>query len=252
MGRVQDKVALITGAASGLGQAMAERLAEEGAKIVVADIDVENGQKVAADIGENAVFISLDVTSESQWQDIMRQTEAHFGQLDVLVNNAGITLMGSIEDISFADWRKTMDIDLDGVFLGCKYGIELMKKSGGGSIINISSASGLKASSSLAAYNAAKSAVTLLTKSIALHCGEQRYGIRCNSVHPGTIKTPILEKVLAQVPNPDETMARFVSQHPIGHIGEPKDIANVVLYLASDEAKFATGGQFSVDGGLTL
>ena len=252
MGRVEGKVALVTGAASGLGAAIAERLAQEGATVVVADVDRAGGEAQAQRMGNATVFLALDVTSEDDWRMAVDATVERHGRLDILVNNAGITLMGSVESISLADFRKTLEVDLIGPFLGCRTAIPALAKSGRGSIVNISSMAGLKAGPDLAAYNAAKAGVTLFTKSVALHCAREKNGVRCNSVHPGVIRTPILDKVLAQVPNPEATMAGFVAAHPIGYIGEPADIANIVLYLSSDESKFATGAEFVVDGGSSM
>lgn len=251
-GRVAGKVALVTGAASGLGQAIAEHYVREGASVVVADVDGANGAAVAKGLGDKGLFIRHDVTDEKSWQAVIERTIAHFGRLDVLVNNAGITLMGSIEELSYADFNKMLNIDLGGVFLGCKHGVAAMKTTGGGSIINISSISGLRATGNLAGYNAAKGGVTLMTKSVAVHCAEKRYKIRCNSIHPGVIRTAILDKVMAQVPDPEALMAGFVAVHPIGHIGEPSDISNIAVYLASDESRFATGAAFVIDGGATI
>jgi 3(or 17)beta-hydroxysteroid dehydrogenase len=180
----------------------------------------------------------------------METTITRFGQLDVLVNNAGITTMGSIEELDADAFRHELEIDVIGVFLGCKFGVAVMKERGG-SIINMSSSAGLKAYSYLVGYNAAKAAVTLMTKSIALHCAENGYGIRCNSVHPGAIRTAIIDKVLAQVDDPEATLAGFEAAHPVGHLGHPDDISAIVAYLASDESRFATGAAFSVDGGAT-
>jgi NAD(P)-dependent dehydrogenase (short-subunit alcohol dehydrogenase family) len=242
--------ALVTGGASGIGEAIARKLAAEGAQVVIGDVDTGAGAAVANSLG--GTFVSLDVTREDHWTAVMADLKASVGGLDILVNNAGITIMGSIEDISLADFRQTLDVDLVGVFLGCKAAIAMMKPDRGGAIVNISSTSGLRATSNLAAYNAAKAGVTLLTKSIALHCAEKRYGIRCNSVHPGVIRTPILDKVMAQVSDPEALMAGFVAQHPIGHIGDTADIADIVHYLVGSRAKFVTGSAFVVDGGLTL
>ncbi len=251
MARISGKCALVTGAASGLGRAIAEKLAAEGARVTLTDIDVDGGNKVAAEIGGAAQFVEQDVSDGDRWAAVW-EAASRDQPVDTLVNNAGITLMGSIEDLDYASWRKTFDVDVDSVFWGCKTAIANMKQTGGGSIVNIASAAGIRANAGLAAYNAAKAAVILFTQSIALHCGQQQNGIRCNVVAPGTIKTAILDKVMAQVPNPDEMLAGFVASHPIGHLGEPEDIANIVLYLASDDSKFATGATFSVDGGLAL
>ena len=239
--------ALVTGGGSGIGEAIARQLAAAGAYVMIGDVDTVAGAAVADSFG--ARFVRLDVASEDDWAAAI---EADQGGLDILVNNAGITIMGSIEDISLADFQHTLDVDLIGVFLGCKAAIATMRRGGGGAIVNISSTAGLKASANLAAYNAAKAGVTLLTKSVALHCAEQRYGIRCNSVHPGVIRTPILDKVMAQVSDPQALMAGFVAQHPIGNIGDTADIADIVHYLVGPRAKFITGSEFVVDGGLIL
>jgi len=249
-GRLSGKTALVTGAASGLGAAIATRLAAEGARVVLTDIDTRGVEAQSAAIESETLALTLDVTSEADWGNGMRATLAQFGQLDVLVNNAGITTMGSIEELEVDDLRHELNVDVIGVFLGCKFGVATMKEHGG-SIINMSSSCGLKAYSYLVGYNAAKAAVTLMTKSIALHCAEHRYGIRCNSVHPGAIRTAIIDKVLAQVDNPEETLAGFESAHPLGHLGHPDDISAIVAYLASDESRFVTGAAFSVDGGAT-
>jgi NAD(P)-dependent dehydrogenase (short-subunit alcohol dehydrogenase family) len=244
------KVALVTGAAAGLGEAAARRLAAAGASIVVTDIDETNGVAVADALG--GVFLRHDVAIEGDWAGVIAEVERCHGRLDVLVNNAGITLMGSIEEMSLEGFRRTIDIDLVGTFLGCKAALPLMKRGGGGSIVNIASIAGLKASANLVAYNAAKAGVTLMTQSIALHCATARTGIRVNSIHPGVIRTAMLDKVMAQVPDPDALMAGFVATHPIGHIGEADDIAEMVLYLASDRSKFITGAQMVIDGGATI
>ncbi len=251
MNRVQGKIALVTGAGSGLGKAIAERLAEEVAVVGATDIDAAAGEAVAGAIGGGASFLRHDVTSGDDWARVIGAVEQRHGRLDVLVNNAGITLMGSIEDISWDAWKQTFAVDVDSVYWGCRTGIGLMKRTGG-SIINMASGAGIKASAGLVAYNAAKAAVIAATKAIALHCGQQRYGIRCNAVAPGAVRTPIIDKVLAQVPDPDAVLKGFEASHPIGFIGQPLDIANIVLYLASDESRFATGAVFSVDGGMIL
>ena len=250
LGRLLGKTALVTGAASGLGAAIAARLATEGAHVVLTDIDVDGLNAQAAHIESDTLTLRLDVTSESDWRAAVARTAARFGRLDVLVNNAGITTMGSIEDLGLEAFRHELEVDVIGVFLGCKAGVAAMKERGG-SIINMSSSAGLKAYSYLVGYNAAKAAVTLMTKSIALHCAQSGYRIRCNSVHPGAIRTAIIDKVLAQVDNPAETLAGFESAHPMGHLGHPDDVSSIVAYLASDESRFATGAAFSVDGGAT-
>lgn len=248
--RLRDKTVLVTGAASGLGAAISVRLAEEGANVVLTDIDSEGVKAQAASIESDTLALSHDVSSAEDWQAAIDRTVAHFGRLDVLVNNAGITTMGSIEDLELEAFRHELEIDVIGVFLGCKCAVAAMKEHGG-SIINMSSSAGLKAYSYLAGYNAAKAAVTLMTKSIALHCAENGYGIRCNSVHPGAIRTAMIDKVLAQVDNPEETLAGFEAAHPVGRLGHTDDVSAIIAYLASDESRFATGAAFSIDGGAT-
>ncbi|KUR73476.1 short-chain dehydrogenase [Novosphingobium fuchskuhlense] len=246
--RLNGKTALITGGSSGLGAAMATRFVAEGASVVIADIDDANGEALAAELGANARYIHLDVTQEVDWAAAFAGIET----LDCVINNAGITTAGNIEQVTLEQLRHEFEIDVVGVFLGCKYAVAKMKGTGGGSIINMSSLAGIKASADLVAYNGAKAAVAIMTKSIAEHCGKSGYNIRCNSIHPGVIRTPILDKVLAQVPNPDEVYAGWVAVHPIGRIGTPEEIAAIAVYLASDESTFTTGAEFRIDGGSSI
>ena len=250
-GRLQDKVALVTGGASGLGEAIVRRYVAEGARVVIADIDETSGAALVADLGEAASFVPLDVTQEPAWIATFAAMEASHGRLDILVNNAGITTFGSVEALDLAAFRTMLDIDLVGVFLGCKHVVPLMKRTGG-SVINMSSMSGIRAEPDLAGYNAAKAGVTLLTKSVALHYARSRYGMRCNSVHPGATHTPILEKVMSQVADPQKLYDGWVAGHPIGRLGKPEEIAALAVYLASDESGFATGAEFVIDGGSSL
>ncbi|HVW67886.1 MAG TPA: glucose 1-dehydrogenase [Steroidobacteraceae bacterium] len=247
------KTALVTGAASGLGQAIAARLAAEGAHVVVSDINVAAGQEVAKQLGGRAVFMALDTREESQWQRVTRDVLAQFGHLDILVNNAGVPTSEFIEDTTLERWRSVMAINLDGVFLGVKYGIEAMRKGGGGSIVNISSVAGLVGTPGTGTYAASKAGVRLLTKCAALECASKRYNIRVNSVHPGIVDTPMARKVFAQFGGGDEEAGRrmFVAMHPIGRMGLPDDVASGVLYLASEEASFVTGAELVIDGGMT-
>lgn len=245
------KVALVTGAAAGLGEAAARRLAQAGATLVVTDVEEAAGAAVAATLPGGG-FLRHDVASEADWARVIAAVERDHGRLDVLVNNAGITLMGSIAEMDLEGFRRTIDVDLVGTFLGCKAALPLMTRGGGGSIVNIASIAGLQASANLVAYNAAKAGVTLMSKSIAMHCATARTNIRVNTVHPGVIRTAMLDKVMAQVPDPEALMAGFVAVHPIGHIGEPDDVAEMVLYLASDRSKFVTGAAMVVDGGATI
>ena len=257
MGRLTSRVALVSGGASGIGKASAVRLAEEGAKVVVADIDAELGQQTVGAIQDNsgtATFMRLDVTNESQWQECVAATVDVYGGLNILVNNAGIAVGGSILTMTLEDWQRQQAINLDGVFLGVKYAIPAMIESGNGSVINISSVAGIKGSANLAAYNATKGGVRLFTKGVARECSANRWPVRVNSVHPGVIETPIWDKM-----NPElleagmntmdlESMAEQVV--PTGQLGKPLDIANGVVFLASDESSYMTGTELIIDGGL--
>lgn len=245
MGALAGKVAFVTGGASGLGEAIARAYASEGASVIIADIDTANGEALATALG--ARFVHLDVTQEASWAKAFAPLE----RIDVLVNNAGITTLGSIEEITLDQFRHELDIDVLGVFMGTQAVLPKMKAHGG-SIINMSSLSGVKASANLVAYNAAKAAVTLMTKSCALHFAEKGYGIRCNSIHPGAIHTPIIDKVLAQSDDPDALYQSFVDVHPVKRLGKPEEIAAMAVFLASDASAFATGAEFRVDGGASI
>ena len=253
MGRVEGKTAIVTGAARGLGEAIALLLAKEGAKVVVTDVLEDGGKEVAEEIrreGGKAIFIKHDVASEDSWSEVIEKTLSEFGKLDILVNNAGVMLIKEIENTSLEEWRWLMSINLDGVFLGTKHAIGAMKKSGGGSIVNISSAVGLIGTADdTAAYSTSKGAVRLFTKAAAMECSKagHNYNIRVNSVHPGVIETPMV----ASMSRDKEFRKKLETMHPIGFLGKPIDIAYVVLYLASDESRLATGAEFVVDGGWT-
>lgn len=246
--RLTGKTALVTGGASGLGAAIATRFAAEGAKVVVADIDAAAGEMFARSLGAAARFLALDVTREESWAAVLSKLD----RLEILVNNAGITTHGSIEDITLAQFRHELEVDLIGTFLGCKLALPLLKASGAASIINMSSLCGVRAQADLVAYNAAKAAVGHLTKSVALHCARNRHGIRCNSIHPGAIHTPILDKVMAQVDDGQALYDGWVAGHPIGRLGRPDEIAAIAVYLASDESGFTTGAEMRIDGGASL
>ncbi len=248
-GRVAGKIALVTGGASGLGEATALLLAEEGAAVVVADIDAGAAQAVVARItaaGGQAMFQSLDVSSEPAWDVAIDATVARFGALDVLVNNAGIAPVGDM-DMSFELWRKVMAVNLDGVFLGTRAAIRAMAAGERqGSIINLSSTMGYVAERTTAAYSASKGGVRLLTKAAAMHCSAKGLPIRVNSVHPGMCMTPLVRDYFDRFP---DQLATQIASYPIGHLGEPRDIAYGILYLASDESKFSTGTELVIDGG---
>jgi NAD(P)-dependent dehydrogenase (short-subunit alcohol dehydrogenase family) len=253
MDRVKGKVALVTGAALGLGRACALLLAREGAKVVATDLKQDEGAALVQEIkasGGEATFVRHDVASSDDWKNAIETATRKYGGLDIVVNNAGVALTASIEDTTLEQWRWLMSINLDGVFLGTQLAIAVMKDKGG-SIINLSSIEGLIGDPNLAAYNASKGAVRLLTKSCALHCAKSGYCIRVNSVHPGYIWTPMVEAFLAAQADPAAAKMAVEAMHPVGHLGEPNDIAYGVLYLASDESKFVTGAELVIDGGYT-
>jgi len=254
MGRVDGKIALVTGAAQGLGAAIAIMLAREGSKVALSDVNLVGCQAQAdtinAEIAGAAIALQQDVADEKTWQQVLDDIQQQFGGLNILVNNAGIGSIASVEDETFEKWQQVHAVDLDSVFLGCKYAIPLISESGGGSIVNISSISGIIAGHNLAAYNSAKAAVRHLSKSVALHCARARNNIRSNSVHPVFIDTPILDG-MAQGGDRAAAMEKLGRQIPIGRIGQPEDVAYAVLYLASDESKFVTGTEIRVDGGIS-
>ena len=254
-GRVEGKKAFITGGAQGLGAAMARRLAAEGAKVSIADINHAGAQAVAeainAEHGEGTAFaFPLDVTKEDQWIFALEEADAAMGGISVLVNNAGISRGGNIEQLSFEDWKLVMEVNVDSVFLGTKHALKYMRENQPGSIINISSIAGLIAAHNSPAYNASKAGVWLLSKGIALHCAKQGLDIRSNSIHPTFIDTPILDRLRDQL-GKEVAEGKLARQIPLGHIGEPDDVANAAVYLASDESKFMTGAEIKLDGGIS-
>ena len=250
MGRVDGKIALVTGAASGIGLQASLRLAEEGARVMMTDINVENGKKEAEKLGRNAEFLKLDITLEEDWISVLMETVKRFQSLDILVNSAGMVLIADVEQISLEDWRQVHAVNLDGTFLGCKHGVRVMKEFGAGSIINLSSVSGLIGGFNLAAYNSSKGAVRMLTKSVALHCARSGYGIRCNSIHPTFIETPMLDSMIQDAPDPEKARQTLIRQVPLRRIGTTDDVAKMIVYLASDESTFVTGTEMVIDGGV--
>lgn len=248
--RVAGKVALVTGGASGLGRESALLFAREGAKVAVTDINEAGGRAVAAEIGEAAIFLPLDVTQEDQWIDVTQKTVAAFGGINILLNSAGIGLTKTVEDIELEEWHRVHAVNLDSVFLGCKHAIPEMAKSGGGSIVNISSIAGIVAGANMAAYNSAKAAVRHLSKSVALHCARKGYNIRSNSVHPAFIDTPILDRHKEKY-GEEVALGKFARQIPLGRVGQPMEVAYAILYLASDESSFTTGAELVIDGGIS-
>ena len=250
MGRVDGKIALVTGAASGIGLQASLRLAEEGARVMMTDINVENVKKEAEKLGRNAEFLKLDITLEEDWISVLRETVKRFQSLDILVNSAGMVLIADVEQISLEDWRQVHAVNLDGTFLGCKHGVRVMKEFGAGSIINLSSVSGLIGGFNLAAYNSSKGAVRMLSKSVALHCARSGYGIRCNSIHPTFIETPMLKSMIQDAPDPEKARQTLIRQVPLRRIGTTDDVAKMIVYLASDESTFVTGTEMVIDGGV--
>jgi len=247
-GRVEGKVALLTGAASGICRASAIRLAREGAKVIAADVNEEGLAETRKMAGTHCIAQKLDVASEMDWQAAIARIKADYGRLDILGNIAGVARVSPIVAMSLKDWRFVQSVNLDGVFLGIKHAIPLMGESGGGSIVNISSVYGMVAQAMVSAYCASKGGVRLLTKSAAIEGAALK--VRVNSIHPGFIETPMIRGDLDDKAM-EERRARMLKEHPIGFLGEPDDIANMVLYLASDEARFVTGAEFAVDGGFT-
>ncbi len=263
MDRLHGKIALVTGAGSGIGRSCAEALAAEGARVVVADVDARGGEETCAAIAAAhgaAWFLALDVTSEEAWSSAIARVRAEHGALHVLVNNAGICIAAPLLELSYASWRRQLAVNLDGVFLGTKAALPLIAASGGGSIVNLSSVAGLQGVPGLSGYCATKGGVRLFTKAIALECANARNGVRVNSIHPGGIETPLWAKMASdgEAPAPGDASipgrmegarAAALAATPLGFVGAPADIAAGVVYLASDEARFVTGIELTIDGG---
>ena len=256
-GRVAGKLALVTGAAQGLGAAQARMLAREGARVLATDINAEGAMATAraidAECGAGTAFgLAHDVTSPEHWDAAIAAARDKLGGLSILVNNAGVGVRGNIETCTYEDWKRGFAINVDSVFLGCQRALPLMKDNQPGSIVNISSIAGLIASDTMPGYNSSKAAVWMLSKSIALYCAKQGWNIRCNSVHPTFVDTPILDGIVANTGREKSViMGKLARQIPLGRVGEPDDIANGVLYLASDESKFMTGAELKLDGGIS-
>jgi NAD(P)-dependent dehydrogenase (short-subunit alcohol dehydrogenase family) len=251
LSRLDGKVVLLSGGASGIGAATARLVVREGGKAVLADRDEARGRALAAALGAGALFVPLDVVDEAAWQKAVAAAVSAFGGLHGLVNAAGVGVRNSIEDCTLEEYRRVNDVNALGTFLGCKAAIPAMKAAGGGSIVNISSVLGLRGASYAMAYCASKGAVRLLTKHVALHCAQQKYDIRCNSVHPGYIDTPMI------APRLDQSVGNMTGRqwleelHPLGRLGRAEEVANMILFLLSDESSFSTGSEFACDGGLT-
>ncbi len=248
-GRLENKVAIITGAAMGLGAADAKLFASEGAKVVLTDVAEDEGQKLAEEIG--ATFMQQDVTDEERWKEVISETVKLHGRLDILVNNAGIVEVGDPENQTTEEYRFTMAVHMDSTFFGCKYSIPVMAETGGGSIVNMCSIASVQGESYVAAYCAAKGAIEAYTRAVAVHCGLKKNGVRCNSIHPSGIATPMVASV------PEKMDAKFGDNPPnqdapASKTGEPMDIAYAALYLASDESKFMNGAQLRVDNAMSV
>ena len=239
MDRLKDKIVLVSGAAGAIGQAVAAAVRREGGVAVATDL-----------AGHAGIDHALDVTSEQDWLGVLATIERERGRLDGLVNAAGIALLASIEDTDYASWRRVISVNLDGTFLGCKHALALLKR-GGGSIVNLSSISGIVGGHNLAAYNASKGGVRLLTKSVALHGARLRPQVRCNSVHPAFLEGPMVDDILAQTGRPEVARGQVMRDIPLGRLGTPAEVAGLCVYLLSDESAFVTGAEFAIDGGLT-
>jgi NAD(P)-dependent dehydrogenase (short-subunit alcohol dehydrogenase family) len=262
VGRVEGKVALVTGAANGLGRCTALTLAREGAVVMATDLQAERGACLVAEIdaaGGAAQFLRHDVTDEDAWSGVIADIKRRHGRLDVLVNNAGIGLSSPVVDMSFADWRRQVAVNLDGVFLGVKHALPLMRESGGGSIINVSSIAGIKASPNVSGYCATKGAVRLFTKSVALECAALKDGVRVNSLHPGIVETAIWDTLIGTGPEGSNARPRSATIAgmaakvvPLGRPGRPEEVAAGVLWLASDESSYVTGTELVIDGARSI
>jgi len=249
--RLENKVVLLSGGASGIGAASARLVVREGGKAVLADRDHDKGRALAGELGAASLFVPLDVTDEAAWQKAVATTVDSFGALHGLLNAAGVGVRNSIEDCTLEEYRRVNDINSLGTFLGCKAAIAAMKQSGGGSIVNISSVLGLRGAPHAMAYCASKGAVRLLTRHVALHCAQMKYNIRCNSVHPGYIDTPMIAPRLADTIGNMSGRQWLEELHPLGRLGRAEEVANLILFLLSDESSFSTGSEFVCDGGLT-
>ncbi len=245
-GRLEGKVALVTGGASGVGRATASLFVREGARVVIADLNAAAGEALAAELGPQAVFVRQDAASAADWEAVSAFVRERFGRLDVLVNNAGILVKGSIEEATLDDWQRLMRVNADSVFLGCKAGVALMKAGGGGSIVNLSSIAGIAGKDDYAAYGASKAAISGLTRAVAAHCRKAKYRIRCNSIHPDGIMTPMTAGAYPQGVDP----ARFtIDADPMNRACQPEDVAAAVLFLAEDGARAVNGIELRVDSG---
>jgi 3(or 17)beta-hydroxysteroid dehydrogenase len=249
--RLENKVVLLSGGASGIGAATARLVVREGGNAVLADRDEAKGRALASELGAAAHFAPLDVVHEASWQAAVAATVEKFGNLHGLLNAAGVGVRNTIEDCSLEEYRRVNDVNSLGTFLGCKAAIPALKNSGGGSIVNISSVLGLRGAAHAVAYSASKGAVRTLTKNVALHCAQMKYNIRCNSVHPGYIETPMIAPRLEENVGNVSGRQSLEELHPLGRLGRAEEVASMILFLLSDESTFSTGSEFICDGGLT-
>ncbi|MDF3839190.1 SDR family oxidoreductase [Cupriavidus basilensis] len=248
--RVEGKIAIVTGAASGVGREDALLLAREGARVVLTDLNEEAGHAVAREIGDAAIFVPHDIASEAGWQQVMKRTQERFGTPGVLVNNAAVLALGSVEDTTLEQWQRVMRINADGYFLGCKYGVGAMKESGG-VIVNMSSVAALGGMGVFCAYSASKGAVAALTRSVAAYCKQRGYKIRCNSVHPDGILTPMTAALMQGAADTPATHEQ-AGGDPMQRMCLPGEVANLVLFLASDESRFVNGAELRIDNAQTI
>ncbi len=252
MAVLADKVVLITGATSGIGADIARRFAEEGAVVLLSGRSEERGAALQRELGERAEFLRQDIAEEADWQRVMATIRQRWGRLDALVNCAGVMLPGDIENCDYDTFQSTLRTNAGGVFLGCKYAIELMKDNpDGAALVNVASTTALKPAPWVTAYAASKAAILSLTRSIALHCAGAGYTIRCNAVLPGVVRTPMLEPLLAAAGDPEAALAELAATHPIGRLVEGREVAEAVLYYASERSSGVTGSHLAVDGGQT-
>ena len=249
MKRLSGQVALITGAAHGIGKEIARKFCAEGVKVCIGDIDEDAGYALAEKLGPPTFFAPMDVTKENGWSEVIEQILVRHDRLDILVNNAGVLEAGTIEDTDLETWNRIQDINTTGTFLGCKMAIETMKGTGGGVIVNMASMAAVRPRSPTTAYSASKAAIVNLTKTVALHCAEHDYDIRCNVMLPGAIDTKMIYKNQTADQSDDAFLQSVKSRYPMGRMGTPEEIADGVVFLASDESRFMTGTQLRVDGG---
>jgi 3(or 17)beta-hydroxysteroid dehydrogenase len=248
---MDGKVILVTGAASGLGRAQATLLAREGARVAASDVNEAGGAALAEALGPPACFLRHDVRDEDSWRRVIGETQGRFGRLDGLGNNAGIVVIATIEETTLEQWRAVQAVNSDGVFLGCKHAIPALLRGGGGSIVNLSSAAALVGTPAFAAYSASKGAVRSLTKTVAVHCALRGYAIRCNSIHPGGIETPMLQSLGTLAAKAAPMALELLAKQTTARVGQPEDVAELVLYLLSDASGLVNGAEIAIDAGMT-